>query len=269
VFANRTEHVFSIFERFIMSTNPSFHSSTGGTSGSAPDLNINTAVVTPVDRVRWPAVIAGLFGALSALFLLSILGIAVGLSAYDAGDDARRFGIGAGIWGIISMIIAFFFGGWLAARSASLRGERTGLMNGALVWAVAIPLLGWVLAGGAARMTETAASVADNDTRQRVNDQVDRVVKASTGNPGETQNTSQQNSQQNMSQQNSQQNANQDREQAAKDGSKAAWGTLVSMLLGLVAAAVGGWTGARERHGYRDRGPEQHGGGSRTYGSNA
>jgi hypothetical protein len=250
-----------------MSSNPSFNPTTGGTSGSAPDLNINTAVVTPVDRVRWPAIIAGLFAALSALFLLSILGIAIGLSTYDAGDDARRFGIGAGIWGIISMIIAFFFGGWLAARSASLRGERTGLMNGALVWAVAIPLLGWVLAGGAARMTQTAASVADNDTRQRVNDQVDRVVKASTGNPGENQQTT---SQQNGSQ-SAQQNAQQNREQAAKEGSKAAWGTLVSMLLGLVAAAVGGWTGARDRGDFRnrnyDRG-DQTSGGSRTYGTN-
>src|ERR1051325_717058 len=153
---------------------------------SPGDVNVNTAVITPTDRVRWGPIIAGLFAALSLLALLSVLGVAIGLSAYDPGDDPRRFGVGAGFWGGISMLVAFFFGGWLTARSAAIRGTNNGLLNGALVWAVAVPLMAYLLTAGAARVADTtanaanaAANVADRTGNQ---DQVDRVAKLSTGN---------------------------------------------------------------------------------------
>src|SRR3712207_2704601 len=57
------------------------------------------------DLVRWGPVIAGLFAALATLATLSVLGLAIGLSAYDAGDPASNFGIGAGIWGAITALI--------------------------------------------------------------------------------------------------------------------------------------------------------------------
>src|SRR3954467_8069754 len=148
-----------------------------------PEIDINTNVITPTDRVRWGPIIAGLFAALSLLALLSVLGMAVGLSAYDPGDNARRFGVGAGIWGAISMLLAFFFGGWLTARTAALQGTHNGLLNGALVWAVAIPLMAYILTTGAARVADSAASMAD---RQHYQDQVDRVAKLSTGNRDNT-----------------------------------------------------------------------------------
>src|SRR5205085_11529330 len=141
---------------------------------------------TPTDRVRCGPICAGLFAAPSLLALLSVLGMAVGLSAYDPGDNARRFGVGAGIWGAISMLLAFFFGGWLTARTAALRGTNNGLLNGALVWAVAIPLMAYVLTAGAARMADTAANTANATAnvadRTGNQDQVDRVAKLSTGN---------------------------------------------------------------------------------------
>jgi hypothetical protein len=282
---------------------PTFNTGSGnmGTNSGAnsganmPDINVASAsVVTPTDRVRWGPIIAGLFSALSLLALLSVLGAAVGLTAYDQGDNARNFGIGAGIWGAISMILAFFFGGWLAARSAAVRGERNGLLNGSLVWAVAIPLLIYVLAGGVARMADTAANVADAaQQNQSGQDQVDRVIRASTGNREDanqnTTNTQTQNTNQNQSQANQNQNQNQNQnrqEEARKAASRTAWGTLVSMLLGLIAAAVGGYTGSRDRNifdrndrrfmgggqgGYQQPAgthPQQQQGGSRTYGSN-
>jgi hypothetical protein len=90
---------------------------------------VDVAPGVPVDRVRWGPILIGLFAALTALAVLSILGTAVGLSAYDAGDDARRFAVGAGVWGIISMLLAFGFGGWMAARSAALRLQTTPMKN--------------------------------------------------------------------------------------------------------------------------------------------
>ena len=217
------------------------------------DVNVNTSVVTPTDRVRWGPIIAGLVAALSLLALLSVLGVAVGLSAYDPGDDARRFGVGAGFWGAISMLIAFFFGGWLTARTAALRGTHNGLLNGALVWAVAVPLVAYILTAGAARVADTtanAANAAANVAEKTGNqDQVDRVAKLSTGNRDNTTISSSSNPDNNQQPAAKQpQISDQDKEQAARTGSKAAWGTLISMILGLGAAAAGGAAGARERH---------------------
>src|SRR5215212_1140084 len=229
-------------------------SMTRSSTTNPTDVSINTNVVTPTDRVRWGPIIAGLVAALSLLALLSVLGVAVGLSAYDPGDDTSRFRVGAGVWGAISMLLAFFFGGWLTARTAALRGTHNGLLNGALVWAVAIPLMAYILTTGAARIADTAANTANAaanvSDRQRDQDQVDRVTKLSTGNRDNTvvqSSSNMDNNNQSANRQNNQM-SNQDKERAANAGSKAAWGTLVSMLLGLGAAAAGGAAGARDRH---------------------
>ncbi len=71
-----------------------------------------TIVATPTDRVRWGAIFAGLFAALAVLIVLGVLGLAIGLSSYNAGQPAANFGVGAGIWGAISALIAFAIGGW-------------------------------------------------------------------------------------------------------------------------------------------------------------
>src|SRR5688572_14370753 len=84
------------------------------------DERVAVAPGIPTDRVRWGPIWAGVFAALTAFVLLSTLGMAIGLSAYDPGDDARRFAIGAGFWGLISMLLAFGFGGWLTGRSSAV-----------------------------------------------------------------------------------------------------------------------------------------------------
>ncbi|MGN6625952.1 MAG: hypothetical protein ACTHLN_04975, partial [Tepidisphaeraceae bacterium] len=72
-----------------------------------------------MDRVRWGPVIAGLFVALATLVVLATLGVAVGFSSADQNSSASSFGIGAGIWGAATALIAFFVGGMVAARSAA------------------------------------------------------------------------------------------------------------------------------------------------------
>ena len=70
-----------------------------------------TAVTTdtkPTDLIRWGPILGGLFAALATLITLGVLGLAVGLSAYNANDPLGGFGIGAGVWGAITALIAFF-----------------------------------------------------------------------------------------------------------------------------------------------------------------
>src|SRR3954467_15377992 len=91
---------------------------------------VEVAPGVPVDRVRWGPILAGTFAALTALAVLNTLGSAIGLSAWDPGDDARRFAIGAGIWGVISLLLSFGIGGFIAGRSEALRGSGNGMLNG-------------------------------------------------------------------------------------------------------------------------------------------
>ena len=86
---------------------------------------INTSMVTPVDRVRLPSIIAGLLTTLSTLLALSVLGLALGLARYDGTSNDNALGLGVGIWGAISALIAFGLGGFVAARSSATASWTT------------------------------------------------------------------------------------------------------------------------------------------------
>src|SRR5690349_3404384 len=127
------------------------------TTGTVPAA-ASAAVTMPVDRIRWGSIIAGLFAALATLVVLSVLGLAIGLSNYNPGDPLRNFGIGAGIWGAVTTLIAFLIGGWVAAGTAATRGRRNGMLNGAMVWVVTIPLLLYVAGNSLGSILSTASS---------------------------------------------------------------------------------------------------------------
>jgi hypothetical protein len=208
------------------------------TGGANVENTTLTASVRPADRVRWSAIIAGLVTAIAVMVLLSVLGAAIGLTAFDQGESGRAYGVAAGLWGIISAILAFFAGGYIAARTAGVFGRDNAILNGTMVWATTIPLSLWVLTGGAMRLMGGAASQPD----------LSRPVMASSM-PGQDQTQQQGAGTTNAMNQvvnNIQDNPN----QAADRAARTAWFTLVSLLLGLGAAALGGHVGAR---GVRDR----------------
>ncbi|HWP40581.1 MAG TPA: hypothetical protein VNL70_06605 [Tepidisphaeraceae bacterium] len=199
-----------------------------------------TTFVTPFDRVRWGPILAGLFAALSTLTVLSVLGLAIGLSAWDPAQNIRAWSWGAGIWSILSALISFLVGGWIAARSAATVGERNGLLNGAMVWAVAIPLLLFLLGGGFASLAQIA--VAGSDRQVVYLDRsgqtlFDRArMAAGTVDTGDTTTAAEQSQPRAVTPPS---------EKARRDAAVGAWWTLISLVLGLCAAAVGGLTGAR------------------------
>lgn len=214
-------------------------SGTGSPYASPSGGDVNMAVVTPTDRVRWGPILAGVFTTISCLAVLGVLGAAIAGTAYDPGDSARSYGIGAGIWGIVSVLVSFALGGWVAARSAAVGGHSNGLLNGAMVWAVAIPVLAYVLAGAAARVTQTVAGAA-GDAMQATAQVSDGEVTTDgiAADAKQVQVTPEQ------------------KERTADAGARAGWSTLVGLLLGLAAAAAGGYLGARgtdDRDRDRDR----------------
>lgn len=191
----------------------------------------------PMDRVRWGAILAGLMTALSTLVLLSVLGLAVGLTTFETGDQLRNFGIGAGIWGAISTIVAFLLGGWIAARSAAVRGRGNALLNGAMVWAVAIPLIMYLLGSGVGSIMNMATDAAAAS------------VPALTEGANATDANAAANAAQAQAQQVDPATVN----ETAQNAGETAWGTLAALLLGLAAAAGGGLMGQRrENEMHRD-----------------
>lgn len=165
------------------------------------------------DRVRWGPVLAGLVACVASLLLFSVLGIAIGAMAYDPGASDRGIGTFASIWGAVAALVSFFVGGYFAASTAAFRGSRNGLLHGGLVWAAALSLI-LIFAGGAmGSLLGTGVNVLGPDmTRNNA-----AGIRAQ------------------MPEINS--------ERAASGTSKAAWWTLVSLVLGLGAAAAGGYIG--------------------------
>ena len=201
-----------------------------------PENMMMTATVRPADRVRWSAIFAGLVTTIAAMVLLSVLGAAIGLSSYDQGDSGRGYGVAAGLWAIISAILAFFAGGYIAARTAGIFGRDNAILNGTMVWATTIPLSLFLLTGGAMSLLSGAASNPD----------VTQPLKAASM-PGQDQ-TQNQNSTTNAMN-NVANNLGSNPDTTQDRAARTAWFTLVSLLLGLGAAALGGHVGAR---GVRD-----------------
>jgi len=178
------------------------------------------------DRVRWGPIIAGLLTALTALLLLGLLGLAVGLTTVNAGTAAAQggppagLGTGAAVWSGVSGIIAFLLGGYVAGRTASVFKRGWGALNGALVFMLAVPLTLWLASQGLGVALGTLGNLSG----------------ALASNPGAAQ--AAQSAAQNLSPA--------DVARAAEGARNTAWGTLIGALLGLGASAVGGFTGSRQ-----------------------
>jgi hypothetical protein len=173
------------------------------------------------DRVRWGPVIGGLATAMTSMLILSLFGLAVGLTTVNAGDAAaagslpNNTGTTAAIWGAVSAIISFFLGGFVAGRTASVFSRGWGSLNGAMVFLIGVPVMLWLAGQGLGSLMGTfsgyAGAIANN-----------AQATAQTTTPFEVARTAEQ----------------------VRNG---AWGSLLAALLGLGAAAIGGSWGTR-RH---------------------
>jgi len=117
--------------------------------------------------IRWGAVLAGVFVGVSVQLVMTLLGIATGLaSANLAAGEAM--GIGPLLWAGLSMLVAAFVGGYVAARMSGLKRKADGVLHGAVSWAVTTILFavlattigGTLVSGVFNNMTQLARSVA-------------------------------------------------------------------------------------------------------------
>ena len=117
-------------------------------------------------KVSWGGVWGGVLVAIGLLLLLSVLGVAIGVTAVDPGEtQAERVGTGIGVWGGLSLLIALFVGGMVSTRIGAIFDRTTGFFEGVLVWAVTVLLMIYLattgigmLASGAFNMVRGAGS---------------------------------------------------------------------------------------------------------------
>jgi len=197
------------------------------------DVEIPQAYNLNRDRVRWGPIVAGLCTALTSLLILSLLGLAFGLTVVNAGTAAAQGGAPAdtgrnsAIWGAVSALIAFFLGGWVAGKTAAIFGRGWGALNGALVFLVAVPVTLWLASMGLGTLLGSLGSFAGS-----LNADPGTAQQAAQGAADQARNAAQ--------------NVQPiDVARAAENARNAAWGTLAGMLLGLGASTLGGMLGTR------------------------
>jgi hypothetical protein len=115
------------------------------TAGTA----IDDARTIMLNKVSWGAIFAGVVVGLITQVLLTMLGVGIGIATLDpmTTDDptASSFSIGAGIWYVLSGIIAAYVGGYIASRMSGKTVATTGALHGLTTWAFTTLLVLYML----------------------------------------------------------------------------------------------------------------------------
>lgn len=101
-------------------------------------------------RISWGAVFAGSIVSLAVLVLLTALGAGIGLAAAPAAisgggtNAAIGFGIGSAVWMLLSGIVSFFCGGWVAGRLNGIPRISESVIHGIVSWSLTTVMLAFV-----------------------------------------------------------------------------------------------------------------------------
>ena len=91
-------------------------------------------------QVSWGAIFAGTIIALVVQVLLSMLGAGFGIASLDIGTAetlaASTFSVLAGIWFLLTGLVAAYLGGYIAARLSGKTSATTGALHGLTTWAL-------------------------------------------------------------------------------------------------------------------------------------
>src|SRR5215813_4242634 len=115
-------------------------------------------------RMSWGSVLAGAVVAGASMIMLSLLGVAFGAGGLrfteTTASDMAGYGLGAGIWTAVNMILSMGFGAYVAARLSGTHSHLDAELHGITVWAVAILMMTVLLAQAVGSIVGTVASTA-------------------------------------------------------------------------------------------------------------
>jgi hypothetical protein len=196
--------------------------------------------------ISWGAVFAGALLALVVQLMLSVLGIGIGASTINPlteQNPADGIGTGAAIWFVVSSLIALFAGGWVAGHLAGVSRSSDRALHGILTWGLTTLVTFYLLTtaiggliGGTANLLTRGMSAVNVDSR--VVSRVENVA-------GSAANTA-------ANQLPSEQRTREVGSAAASGVARAGIWTFIFMLVGAIAAALGGYASSARRDGRRD-----------------
>lgn len=208
------------------------------TRGTTAYRHDDNDIVEVKNRVQFGPIIAGVLTAIGTLLILTVLGLAIGTSALEPRDVGEGLGVGAAIWGIVSALIAFFLGGWVAAKTAAVAGAGSGMINGLMVGFAILAIVLWLTGSGVSAVVGTLGSnigeltsiaqsegTTTEEAQAEAEAQVDETLE------------------------------DVDPASAFDTARDAAWGTLAGIVVPLGAAALGGVVGHNKREDVIQTGP--------------
>src|SRR5688572_28781965 len=99
---------------------------------------IGVEYVLPLrSRVSWGAIFAGAVMAMAVYLVLTLLGGAIGLSVSND-TDAETLSTGAGIWAVVTTIIALFVGGWVTSQCTVGENKMEAVVHGIITWGIVL-----------------------------------------------------------------------------------------------------------------------------------
>jgi hypothetical protein len=217
----------------------------------------------PFARVSWGAVFAGAIIALATQIVLALIGMAIGLATLNpaTGDSpsGTALGTGAAIWLVISSLISLFIGGYIAAR---LAGRFNGWLHGLVTWGT-LTLLTLILLTTAAGQLIGAASgltnfaISNSDKTSQLPAALQQPIEQLKSQASQTADQAAAQAQ-STDPQTREAQARDAGEKAAKGGAVGTGAAAFAMILGAIAAALGGRTGERHpRHDVYDVAAEE------------
>lgn len=133
-----------------------------------------TSLVSPAEDMRtmmlhsvsWSAIFAGAAVGLVTQVVLNMLGLGIGLSTIDPMGNgtpaAGSLGLGAGLWFVISGILAAAAGGYLAGRLSGKPSTSTAGYHGLIAWAVSTLVVVYLLSSAVGGIVSGASSAVSS-----------------------------------------------------------------------------------------------------------
>lgn len=213
------------------------------------DVTILGAVLR---RTSWGAVIAGAVVAISLQMIMTVLGIAIGVTADNVISGADRvrdgMGFGASAWWLITGTLSLYIGGCVVGRFAGMARSPDVLLHGLTMWAVTALFGFFVVTAGAGALYGTsmhdayvgAQAAQDGDTAD-----------GAFGAGGARRDTGT-NGQDRTADQGGSTVVNADGRVVTDDEARryvqaASWWTLVGLAAGIAASVGGSWSAAPTR----------------------
>ena len=192
--------------------------------GYRDSVRVSPDWVEVKNRVQFGPILAGIITTIASMLILTVLGVAIGSSALEPRDSGETIGTAAAIWGIVSALVSFLLGGWVAAKTAAVAGTGSGLINGLMVGAGVLVLVLWLAGSGVSGLIGSLGTGIED------------II-----NLAEEQGVS-------VDQAQAEQAAQQvDPNQAFDTVQEGSWWTLLGLVLPLAAAGAGGVLGHNER----------------------